>query len=65
MEEKDLREFSWTGLFIVTGCCFFLFSGVMKLLEGVHIPFFTWTGFASLLLGSLSTVGNLLAKSVK
>lgn len=34
MENKDTSEFSWSGLFIVTACCSFLFNGVIKLLDG-------------------------------
>jgi len=34
MENKDISEFSWSGLFIVTACCSFLFNGVIKFLDG-------------------------------
>ena len=62
MEEREMREFSWTGLFLVTGCCFFIFSAVMKMLEGEHVPFFTWIGLASLLLGTLSGISHLAVR---
>lgn len=34
MENKDISDFSWSGLFIVTTCCSFLFNGVIKFLDG-------------------------------
>jgi hypothetical protein len=34
MEKKEINDFSWSVLFIVTACCSFLFSGILKLLDG-------------------------------
>lgn len=42
MDEKEWREFSWSGLFIVTACCSFLFNLIIKLMDG---------NFSNLLLG--------------
>jgi hypothetical protein len=63
MEDKEMRDFSWTGLFLVTGICSFLFSAVMKMLEGTYIPLFTWMGIACLLLGSINGIGVLIIRT--
>ena len=59
-EEKEMMKFSWSGLFIVTSICSFLFSLFLKLIDGEHISLFIKIGFASLFLASLSLVNNLL-----
>jgi hypothetical protein len=59
-EEKEMMKFSWSGLFIVTSICSFLFSLVLKLIDGEHISLFIKIGFASLILASLSLVNSLL-----
>jgi uncharacterized membrane protein YgdD (TMEM256/DUF423 family) len=60
MEEKEMREFSWTGLFLVTGFCFFAFVIILELLDHTHPDYFTWIGGSSLLLGILNTVTGLV-----
>ena len=44
MEEKEKNEFSWTGLFLVTGVCFIFFNGLLKLLDGSNMPVFKLRG---------------------
>ncbi|MES1222235.1 MAG: hypothetical protein ABUT20_42460 [Bacteroidota bacterium] len=56
MDEREMNEFSWTGLFLVTSFCFFAFSGVLELLNNTHPVIFTWIGGAALLLGLLNAV---------
>ncbi len=34
MQDKESKEFTWSGLFIVTACCSFFFSGIIKLMDG-------------------------------
>jgi len=63
MEEKELKQFSWTGLFLVTGICFLIFSIAMRILEGQTVPFFTWIGIACMLLGSLNGIGTFIMRA--
>ena len=62
MEDKDMKDFSWTGLFLVTGICAFLFSGIMKMLEGSYVPLFTWVGVSCLLMGSINGIGVFIMR---
>ena len=62
MEDNDVKDFSWTGLFLVTGICSFLFSGIMKMLEGSYVPFFTWIGISCLLMGAINGIGVLIIR---
>ena len=55
-----MREFSWPGLFLVTGFCFFVFSLILKLLNGEYPAVFTWISIVAVSLGILSW----LAKSI-
>ncbi len=59
-EEKEMMKFSWSGLFIVTSICSFLFSLVLKLIDGDHISVFIKIGVVSLVLASFSIVNSLL-----
>jgi hypothetical protein len=56
MEEKEMKDFSWTAFFIVTGICFFAFSKVLLLLDGAHLPEFAWLGFLFLIIGTLNGI---------
>jgi hypothetical protein len=58
MDERDMREFSWPGLFLVTGTCFFIFSLLLKFLSGSYPVIFIWIGIISLSLGVLSWLGK-------
>ena len=63
MEEREKNEFSWTGLFLVTGLCFIFFNGLLKLLDGSNMPVFSWVGIACLLLGTINGIGSLMIKT--
>lgn len=58
MDEKEMREFSWPGLFLVTGFCFFLFSLILKFLNGSYPNIFTWISLVSIGLGILCWLGK-------
>jgi len=58
MEEKEMKEFSWTGLFFVTSICFFSFSGALKMLGDYQNGLFIWVGSISLFLGLLTWLGK-------
>ena len=60
MDERDRREFSWPGLFLVTGTCFFIFSLMLKFLSGSYPRIFIWIGIISLFLGILNWLGKYI-----
>jgi hypothetical protein len=53
MEDKEMKQFSWTAFFLVTGFSFFMFSKLMLFLDGTQLPIFTWIGLAAIAVGSL------------
>jgi hypothetical protein len=59
-EEKEMRKFSWSGLFIVTSTCSFLFSLFLKFIDGQHISLFIKIGVASLILAFFSIINSLV-----
>ena len=61
-EEKEMREFSWSNLFLVTGCCFLVFAGMMKIIEGSVHPIFLRIGLVCLFLRFLSFLYKWQAK---
>jgi len=63
MEEKEMREFSWTGLFLVTSFCFFAFSIILELLDHDHPDFFIWIAGSSLFLGLINGISTLLTRT--
>ena len=63
MEDKEMKDFSWTALFLVTGFCFFAFSKLLQLLDGTHLPVFTWIGVIAILLGSLNYIRTLMGST--
>jgi hypothetical protein len=63
MEEKEIREFSWTSLFFVTSFCFFAFSVIMELLNHTHPALFIRIGGISLFLGLLNAILTSLTRS--
>ncbi|HEV7782997.1 MAG TPA: hypothetical protein VGO58_17095 [Chitinophagaceae bacterium] len=52
--EREMDKFSWSGLFFVTSCCFFLFSLALKILEGQFSRWLLIIGAATGILGLLS-----------
>ena len=66
MKTKGDPEFSWVLLFAVTSGSFFIFSLLIKLLEGSsdHVSLFFKTGIVSLGLTIIVTISGMLAKTV-
>jgi predicted ABC-type exoprotein transport system permease subunit len=60
MEDKGMKEFSLTALFLVTGLCFFIFSKALQFIDGTHLPVFTWIGVLCILIGSLNSIRTLM-----
>ena len=58
-EDKE-NEFSWAGLFIVTGLSFLVFSFVLKLLHGEHIVWFIKIALASIIIGGICYLYKLV-----
>ena len=58
-----MKEFSWTGLFLVTSFCFFAFSMILELLDHTHPALFIWIGGISLFLGLLNAILTSLTRS--
>ena len=63
MNENEIREFSWPGLFLVTGFCFFVFSLVLNFLNGEYPYMFNWISLSSASLGVLSWLGKSIPYS--
>jgi hypothetical protein len=63
MEEKEMREFSWAGLFFVTSFCFFAFSALLELLDNAYPRIFIWIGGISLFLGLLNIASTFLTRA--
>jgi hypothetical protein len=63
MEDKDLKKFSLTALFFVTGICFFVFGKALWIIDGTRLPLFTRIGIIAILLGSLNMIRSLLQKT--
>jgi len=64
MEEKELGEFSWTGLFVVTSLCFFAFSAILEFLDHDHPRIFIWIGSISLLFAMLNAASTFMRRAV-
>ena len=54
------KDFTWTGLFLVTGFCFFGFSVLLRFIGGAHIGLFTGIAIAAITLGVFHGVAILL-----
>jgi len=52
MEDKAMKQFSWTAFFLVTGFSFFLFSKLLLFLDGTPLPVFTWVGIFAIVVGT-------------
>jgi hypothetical protein len=63
MEKDEIKVFSWTGLFLVTSVCFFVFSNFIKFLEGYPPRIFIWIGFIALFLGLVSGAADFAKHS--
>ena len=63
MEDKEMKEFSRTAFFFVTGFSFIVFSKILKLLNRAPLPLFTWIGVIAIMIGSLYYIATLKGKS--
>ena len=59
MEDNEMKKFSRTAFFLVTGFCFSLFNTVLQLLDRTREPVFTWIGIAALMTGLAIMTGLL------
>lgn len=60
MDERNLKEFSWTAFFLVTGFSFFIFSKMLQFLDGTHLPVFSWIGIACIVIGSVFSLKSIM-----
>jgi len=60
MEENNLKSFSITAMFLVTGFSCLLFYAFLRILDGTNAFFFIWAGCASLVAGFIAFVWQLL-----
>ena len=63
-EDKRLNHFSLSNFLLVTGLSFLVFTGVMRLLDGVTIRILLMVGLASLGLGVLGVLLKLLFRKI-
>jgi hypothetical protein len=61
-ELHELRHFSWTNLFLVTGLSFLVFSGLLTFLQGSHISFFFNIGAVATALGILGLINKWVSQ---
>jgi len=57
-----MMKFSWTGLFLVTGCSSLLFCLALKILDGDYPRLLMLIGPVSIVLGLLNWAGQMLAR---
>lgn len=63
-ELNDLRGFSWTNLFLVTGLSFLVFSGLLTFLQGSHISVFFNIGLVGTGIGILGVLNKWLSQKL-
>ena len=63
-EDRRLNEFSISNFLLVTGLSFLVFTGVMRLLDGVTIRILLMIGLVSLGLGVLGLLLKLLVRKI-
>lgn len=63
LEEKALKRFSWYALSAVTAFSSFLFSAVLRFLEGSHSAFFLKMGSVSMALSFILWLLNRTAST--
>ena len=61
MEEQEYCEFNWTMLFIVTACSSFLFSLIIRVIDGVFPELLLVTGGIATVLSVLTLLVGVLA----
>ena len=65
MEDNEMKEFSWTAFYVVTGFSLILFSKILQVLDGTPLPAFNRIGVIAIILGSLYYIVTLKGKSEK
>jgi hypothetical protein len=63
MEHSDLKDFFWTPLFMVSGCSFLLFSGIIKLMNGPQVELFFRIGLIGMGIGFLCYLTRLIGRT--
>jgi membrane protein required for beta-lactamase induction len=63
-EDKRLNHFSTSNFLLVTGLSFLVFTGVMRLLDGVTVRILLMTGLISLGLGILGTLIKMVIRKI-
>ena len=63
MEDKQMKEFSWTAFFLVTGFSFLAFGKGLQLLDRIQLPVFNWIALICLLIGSLNSIRSFIMKT--
>lgn len=63
MEDQEIKGFSWTSLFFVTGVSFLLFSFVLQFLDEAHL-LLQRIGLGALGLGVLAFLNTWLSKKI-
>ena len=62
--DKRLNQFSISNFLLVTGLSFLVFTGVMRLLDGVTIRILLQIGLGSLGLGILGVLIKFVARKI-
>ena len=62
--EPDEKDFSWSGLFIVTACCCFLFNVIIKILDGHFSPLLFLVAGVAGFLGLFSVAFKIIDRQV-
>lgn len=63
MEEQEIRAFSWTSLFFVTGVSCLVFCGILSVLDETY-SLFLRLGMIGVGLGLLSLLNQWLGKKI-
>jgi hypothetical protein len=62
MRDKE-TEFSWSGLFLVTTVCSFVFTGIIKMLDGSNSILFLGVGTTSFVLWMFNRASDVAVRS--
>ncbi len=62
MKDKE-TEFSWSGMFFVTTVCSFVFTGIIKVLDGSNSILFLSLGSTSFVLWMINRASDAALKS--
>jgi hypothetical protein len=65
MEDNEIKDFSRTAFFLVTGFSFFFFSKTLQWLDKTREPVFAWIGIVAIIIGLLNGIVTLKEKPGK